>query len=343
MFEDALLESSPRRRGVLCRVHYTLSIFTGVLFFALGFKLVRFLLPPADERALFVIAAMLGSVAALTALMLCYVWASKEHAYAWPWLALTLALNLPGFLIYLIYAARKTGDWKRAAMPLAYIAESILLGALVLIPLIYTQALPKELLIGEIHISPPPGPSAVHASSERARPSAHPMVDLSAAPTRIPMGIMRIVESPVPALGSPDSGFRVIGGVTGGQFDGGLNNILGNLPSGDSLPPPAPQPVAHKQPMVRVGGDVIAARALYQPPPVYPPLAMTARVQGRVVLQAIIGKDGTVQDLKVLSGHPLLVRAAMDAVKTWRYQPTLLNSEPVDVLTEIDVNFRLSD
>jgi hypothetical protein len=60
MFEDALLESSPRRRGVLCRVHYTLSIFTGVLFFALGFKLVRFLLPPADERALFVIAAMLG-------------------------------------------------------------------------------------------------------------------------------------------------------------------------------------------------------------------------------------------------------------------------------------------
>ena len=65
-----------------------------------------------------------------------------------------------------------------------------------------------------------------------------------------------------------------------------------------------------------------------------------ARVQGTVVLQAILGKDGRVQDLKVLSGHPLLVRAAMDAVKTWRYQPTLLNSEPVDVLTEIDVNFK---
>ena len=68
-----------------------------------------------------------------------------------------------------------------------------------------------------------------------------------------------------------------------------------------------------------------------------------ARIQGTVVLQAIIGKDGTVQDLKVVSGHPLLVRAALDAVKTWRYQPTLLDSEPVDVLTEIDVNFNLSE
>jgi protein TonB len=68
-----------------------------------------------------------------------------------------------------------------------------------------------------------------------------------------------------------------------------------------------------------------------------------ARIQGTVVLQAIIGKEGRVQDLKVLDGHPLLVRAAMDAVKTWRYQPTLLNNEPVDVLTEIDVKFNLSE
>jgi len=68
-----------------------------------------------------------------------------------------------------------------------------------------------------------------------------------------------------------------------------------------------------------------------------------AHVQGTVMLQAILGKDGTVQDLKVLRGHPLLVRAALDTVKTWRYQPTLLNSEPVDVLTEIDVNFNLGE
>jgi protein TonB len=95
--------------------------------------------------------------------------------------------------------------------------------------------------------------------------------------------------------------------------------------------------------LYRVGGDVIAARALYQPRPVYPQLAIMAHVQGTVMLQAIVGRDGSIQDLKVLSGPALLVRAALDAVKTWRYQPTLLNSEPVDVLTEIDVNFNLGE
>jgi protein TonB len=76
---------------------------------------------------------------------------------------------------------------------------------------------------------------------------------------------------------------------------------------------------------------------------VYPRLAIMAHVQGTVVLQAILGNDGTVQDLKVLSGPPLLISAALDAVRTWRYQPTLLNSEPVDVLTEIDVKFSLGE
>jgi protein TonB len=95
--------------------------------------------------------------------------------------------------------------------------------------------------------------------------------------------------------------------------------------------------------MIRVGGKVIAAQALYQPPPVYPPLAVTARVRGTVLLQAVIGKDGAVQDLKVLGGHPLLIRAALAAVRTWRYQPTLLDGEPVEVLTEINVNFTLSE
>jgi len=94
--------------------------------------------------------------------------------------------------------------------------------------------------------------------------------------------------------------------------------------------------------MIRLGGQVIAAKGVYQPTPAYPPIALIARAQGTVMLQAIIGRDGTVQDLKVLSGPALLVRAAMEAVKTWRYQPTLLNGEPVDVLTEISVSFTLS-
>ena len=74
----------------------------------------------------------------------------------------------------------------------------------------------------------------------------------------------------------------------------------------------------------------------------YPPLAKQARISGVVHLNAVIAKDGTIQDLKVISGHPLLIQAAMDAVRQWVYAPTLLNGEPVEVVTQIDVNFTLS-
>ena len=94
---------------------------------------------------------------------------------------------------------------------------------------------------------------------------------------------------------------------------------------------------------IRVGGDKQQAMLVSQPRPVYPPLAKQARVQGTVSLQAIIGPDGHVQNLTVISGHPLLVQAALDAVKDWVYKPTLLNGNPVTVVTVIDVNFTLSE
>jgi protein TonB len=84
------------------------------------------------------------------------------------------------------------------------------------------------------------------------------------------------------------------------------------------------------------------ANLIKQPKPVYPPLAKAARVQGVVKFEAKIAKDGTIQDLKLVSGPPLLVQAAMQAVQQWVYKPTLLNGEPVEVLTTIDVNFTLS-
>lgn len=93
---------------------------------------------------------------------------------------------------------------------------------------------------------------------------------------------------------------------------------------------------------IRVGGNVQAANLIRKVTPQYPPLAKQARVQGTVKFQAIIGKDGTIQNLQLLTGHPLLVPAATDAVKQWLYKPTLLNGEPVEVVTQIDVNFTLS-
>ena len=117
---------------------------------------------------------------------------------------------------------------------------------------------------------------------------------------------------------------------------------------GDAPPPPEPtvaatkppEPVKPKGPL-RVGGSVMAARILHQVKPIYPPLARNARISGTVKLTATISKDGTIQNLQLLSGHPLLVNAALEAVRQWRYQPTLLNNEPVEVLTQIDVNFLL--
>lgn len=342
MFEDALLESSPRRTPVLRRLHYLLSTLTGTLAFVQGLYLLPAVLVLAEKRALFITATMAGILAASYTLMLCYVGVDtkQQHLPTWPWLAVALLLNLPGFLAYLVYSAAKSGDWKRAATSLAYVTEALLVGVLGLVPLIYTQALPRQMLITDLHIAPPrgrpPAPAAMQVSGTRHHP-----VDLLHIRIVMPDHVAPIVEPPEALPAGPETGPEVIGAPPGGLTDGTLNTVIGSAPWGKEPPAPPPAHVAPKLQMIRVGGKVIAAQALYQPPPVYPPLAIMARVQGTVVLQAIIGKDGAVQDLKVLSGHALLIRAAMDAVRSWRYQPTLLNGEPVDVLTEISVNFTL--
>jgi len=137
----------------------------------------------------------------------------------------------------------------------------------------------------------------------------------------------------------------VPGGVPGGVAGGVIGGIIGSVPTAAPPPPPppkveAPKPVTPQR--IRVGGNVQAAMAIRAPKPSYPPLAKQARIQGVVRLNAVIGKDGTIQDLKAASGHPLLVPAALEAVRQWLYKPTLLNGEPVEVVTVIDVNFTLS-
>jgi protein TonB len=133
----------------------------------------------------------------------------------------------------------------------------------------------------------------------------------------------------------------VVGGVLGGVQGGVLSGIIGGLPAAPPPPPPPPKPKAPTAP-IRVGGNVQAANLISQPKPQYPPLAKAARVQGTVKFQATIAKDGSIQNLQLLSGPPLLVQAAQQAVLEWKYKPTLLNGEPVEVITTIDVNFTLS-
>jgi TonB family protein len=105
---------------------------------------------------------------------------------------------------------------------------------------------------------------------------------------------------------------------------------------------PAASPAAAPN-ALQVAGAVQEANLLKKVAPAYPELARQARIQGVVVLNAVIGKDGTVQSLSLVSGHPLLAPAALEAVKQWVYKPTLLNGQPVDVATQINVNFTLAD
>jgi protein TonB len=119
--------------------------------------------------------------------------------------------------------------------------------------------------------------------------------------------------------------------LPGGPAPGTTAAIL-SAASADATPPSR----------IRVGGNVQQNLLISQPPAVYPPLAKQAHIQGVVKLSATIAKDGTIQNLEVIEGHPLLIPAAMDAVRQWVYKPTLLNGQPVEVVTQIDVNFTLS-
>jgi protein TonB len=140
----------------------------------------------------------------------------------------------------------------------------------------------------------------------------------------------------------PPSAAGMIGGVPGGVAGGALSGIIGGIGAAPPPPPPPPKPKPAAPTVARIGGNVQASKLIKQPKPVYPPLAKAARVQGTVKFQATIGKDGTIQNLQLLSGPPLLVPSAMAAVQQWTYQPTLLNGEAVDVITTIDVNFTLN-
>jgi periplasmic protein TonB len=130
----------------------------------------------------------------------------------------------------------------------------------------------------------------------------------------------------------------VVGGVPGGVPGGQMGGVIGGIIN--STPVAVPK-VATPQ-RVRVSAGVSQGLLIHQVKPSYPALARQARIQGGVVLQAVIGKDGSIQNLRAVSGHPMLTPAAIDAVKQWRYKPYYLNGEPVEVDTQITVNFTLA-
>ena len=211
---------------------------------------------------------------------------------------------------------------------------------MILIPLIYTEALPKAslatLLIAPPPPPPPPPPPAA-APVVHVKPQAHLMdAGKLVAPKVIPKDVKIIKEEAEPDMSSVGMTGGVPGGVAGGSMGGVLGGVIGGM--GGAPPPPKPKLTGP----LKVGGNVQAARILNRVQPVYPALARQTRISGTVRLHAIISKDGSIQQLEVISGHPLLQQNALDAVRQWRYQPTLLNGDPVEVDTTIDVIFSLN-
>jgi protein TonB len=218
---------------------------------------------------------------------------------------------------------------------LSMIFQVAFLAVLILIPLIYTEALPKTMMATLLVAPPPPPPPPPPPVAQvvHVKPQVHLMdAGKLVTPKVIPKDI-KIIKEDAPDMSGMQGG--VVGGVAGGQMGGVIGGVIGGV--GAAPPPPKPA-----QQRIRQGGQVQAAKLLNKVQPMYPPLARQTRISGTVRLHAIIAKNGTVEQLEVISGHPLLVQAALDAVRQWKYQPTTLNGENVEVDTTIDVIFSLN-
>jgi periplasmic protein TonB len=237
----------------------------------------------------------------------------------------------------LIESGNKLKTKRLSTTVLSFLLQMALVGVLILIPLIYTDALPKSMTMTFLVAPPPPPPPPPPPSApvKVVKVQSEVINGQLRTPTKIPQKVQMIKEEEAP----PDLGAGgVPGGVPGGIPGGSTGGVMGGILS--STPVAVPK-VATPQ-RVRVSTGVATGLLLRKVQPNYPPLAKAARIQGHVLLQAEISKDGTIQNLKLISGHPMLAPAAIEAVKQWRYKPYLLNGEPVAVETQVDVIFSLS-
>ena len=226
-------------------------------------------------------------------------------------------------------------NWNRSARRgwttlASFTMQALGLSSLLLIPLLVIQGPPKLQWFGESPILTPPSAPAP-PGGQRLVHSQNINQGLQ-EPTTIPNTIENLSEQPVAS--SPDVSNLGVEGGTGISRRGVLDSTGLSV---DVAPAPPPVPTHPLRVSHWAEGNII-----YRVQPSYPPIARLARVQGTVGLRAIISKAGTIENLIAVSGHPMLVKSAIEAVRQWRYRPYLLNNEPIEVETEITVNFVLS-
>jgi periplasmic protein TonB len=183
--------------------------------------------------------------------------------------------------------------------------------------------------------APPPPPAASAVAPRITHPKAKLNYSLQklTAPNAIPKKVASYtddVAEPVSDLGG------VAGGIPGGVVGGGVGGVIGGTGPSVPTPPPAPKPVPK---IVRVGSNLKPPRQTYSVDPVYPALARETRIAGTVIVDAVIDEHGNVVEARVVNGHPLLIEAALRAVRQWKYEPTALNGQPVSVELQVQVHF----
>ena len=235
-----------------------------------------------------------------------------------------------------------------------FTGQALLITCALLAPMIWPQAIPHVVWAATlVPPSPPPPPPPPPGDLPTLRHAHIVPVQSQGShvfiPTKIPPRAMTIEDPPdvVLSASGPDG---VVGGTKGG-VEGGIVGSIVYQASHYVPPPKPPEPTAHntivpttvaappKPPRISV---VQLATPIRRVEPVYPPLARQARISGTVELIGVLGTDGRIRELKVVSGHALLINAALDAVRQWVYAPTLLNGQPVEVQAPIQVNFILS-
>jgi periplasmic protein TonB len=233
---------------------------------------------------------------------------------------------------------------KFLATTTSFVLNCIALTVLVALPLVFTEQLPKAQLLTFLVAPPPPPPPPPPAAAEQMRRVVRQIqTDMLSSgqlrtPTKIPQTVQMIKEEeappPMPATGGVVGG--VPGGVPGGQLGGVIGGIVSSTASLLAVPKLAPPQ------RIRISQGVTKGLLIHRIEPTYPPLARAARIQGEVVLTAIISTNGDIENLQLVSGHPMLVPAAIAAVRQWHYKPYLLNGQPVEVETTITVIFSLT-
>lgn len=228
-------------------------------------------------------------------------------------------------------AESRRGPRSPSSLAVSMVVHALLVGAAIVVPLVATDVLPPPLRSSEVyHVTaalpaappPPPAPRGTH-------PATPAVESLAGAPLQAPEGIRP--ETGIVTAVDPSAANGVEGGVPG---------TVAGEPI-EAPPPPSPPPPERRTAPVRPGGQVRMPARIDYVAPEYPPMAASARVEGVVVVEAILDVDGRVSQARVLRSIPLLDQAALDAVRQWRYTPTLLNGVPVPLVLTVTVRFSL--